>query len=73
VVASVDAHSVRPRDPVYARFASFDGLKSAEARSAKAESGDPECQLKKWNRAWKLELIERGNPAWRDLASDLTP
>jgi predicted GIY-YIG superfamily endonuclease len=49
------------------------GLKSAEARSAKAESGDPECQLKKWNRAWKLELIERGNPAWRDLASDLTP
>jgi putative endonuclease len=48
-------------------------LKSAEARSAKAESGDPECQLKKWNRAWKLELIERGNPAWRDLASDLTP
>ncbi len=32
-----------------------------------------ERQLKKWNRAWKLELIERGNPAWRDLASDLTP
>ena len=24
-----------------------------------------ERQLKKWNRAWKLELIERGNPAWR--------
>ena len=32
-----------------------------------------ERQLKKWNRAWKLELIERGNPDWRDLASDLTP
>ena len=26
-----------------------------------------ERQIKKWNRAWKLELIERANPAWDDL------
>jgi putative endonuclease len=26
-----------------------------------------EKQLKKWNRAWKLELIERSNPEWTDL------
>jgi putative endonuclease len=26
-----------------------------------------EKQLKKWNRAWKLELIERSNPEWIDL------
>lgn len=26
-----------------------------------------EKQLKKWNRAWKIELIERTNPHWRDL------
>ena len=26
-----------------------------------------EKQIKKWNRAWKLELIERANPEWRDL------
>lgn len=26
-----------------------------------------EKQLKKWNRAWKLELIERSNPQWLDL------
>jgi hypothetical protein len=31
----------RPRDPAYARYASFGGFKSAEARSAKAERGDP--------------------------------
>jgi hypothetical protein len=31
----------RRRDPASARFASFGGFKSAEARSAKAESGDP--------------------------------
>ena len=24
-------------------------------------------QMKKWNRAWKLELIERENPEWKDL------
>jgi putative endonuclease len=24
--------------------------------------------MKKWRRAWKLELIERGNPDWADLA-----
>ncbi|MGZ8466597.1 MAG: GIY-YIG nuclease family protein [Candidatus Binatia bacterium] len=26
-----------------------------------------EKQLKKWNRAWKLELIEEKNPEWKDL------
>ena len=30
-----------------------------------------EKRLKKWNRAWKLKLIEDQNPAWRDLAEDL--
>ena len=30
-----------------------------------------ETRIKKWNRAWKLELIERSNPGWRDLAIDL--
>ncbi len=26
-----------------------------------------EKQLKKWNRAWKLSLIEKQNPQWCDL------
>ena len=26
-----------------------------------------ERQMKKWNRSWKLELIEKSNPNWRDL------
>ena len=30
-----------------------------------------EKQLKKWNREWKLRLIESFNPAWRDLYDDL--
>jgi putative endonuclease len=30
-----------------------------------------EKQLKKWNRAWKLELIETQNPDWNDLWKDM--
>jgi putative endonuclease len=26
-----------------------------------------EKRLKRWNRRWKLELIEKNNPEWRDL------
>jgi putative endonuclease len=27
----------------------------------------PEKRIKKWRRAWKLELIEKMNPDWADL------
>ena len=30
-----------------------------------------EKQLKKWKRAWKLQLIEEMNPTWSDLYDDL--
>ena len=30
-----------------------------------------ERQLKKWNRSWKIQLIEQINPTWRDLWDDL--
>ena len=30
-----------------------------------------EKQIKKWRRAWKLALIEEGNPDWRDLYQEL--
>ncbi len=26
-----------------------------------------EKQLKKWNRRWKIRLIEQSNPGWKDL------
>ncbi len=29
-----------------------------------------ERAMKEWKRRWKLELIERHNPGWRDLAGD---
>jgi len=30
-----------------------------------------EKQLKKWNRLWKINLIEKKNPKWNDLYQDI--
>jgi putative endonuclease len=30
-----------------------------------------EKQIKKWNRKWKLSLIEEMNPEWRDLYQEI--
>ena len=30
-----------------------------------------EKQIKAWKRGWKVKLIERMNPTWRDLYEDL--
>jgi putative endonuclease len=30
-----------------------------------------EKQMKKWNRAWKIEMIQRFNPQWQDLYNDI--
>ena len=30
-----------------------------------------EKQIKKWNRAWKIRLIQEQNPLWRDLYEDI--
>jgi len=39
-------------------FEAFDDLQEARRR---------ELQMKKWKRVWKLELIEKENPQWKDL------
>ena len=31
-----------------------------------------EKQMKKWNRGWKLELVETQNPEWRDCGQELS-
>jgi putative endonuclease len=42
-----------------------------EMHADMAEAIRREKQLKKWNRAWKIELIEKENPEWRDLWPEL--
>ena len=57
-------------------FTSRYGVKSLvyfEAHPTRDAAFQRERTLKKWNRAWKIELIERLNPGWRDLYDDLNP
>lgn len=42
-----------------------------EAHQDIIEAITREKQIKKWNRSWKIALIEKDNPLWRDLYSDI--
>jgi putative endonuclease len=42
-----------------------------EAHDSRESAFRRERQLKKWKRDWKLELIEKFNPDWKDLAETL--
>lgn len=35
------------------------------------EAANREKRMKKWNRAWIIELVEKLNPEWRDLYDDI--
>jgi putative endonuclease len=38
-----------------------------EAHDDLQEARSREVQIKRWKRAWKVELIEKRNPYWEDL------
>ncbi|MAT57459.1 MAG: hypothetical protein CMF23_05755 [Ignavibacteriae bacterium] len=42
-----------------------------EIHSEITEAIRREKNLKKWNRKWKIELIEKANSSWKDLYSDI--
>ncbi len=42
-------------------FEEFESILEARAR---------EYSLKRWQRAWKLALVDRVNPEWRDLGEE---
>jgi len=42
-----------------------------EEYSSILEARAREATLKRWRRAWKIELIDKFNPDWRDLADEL--
>jgi putative endonuclease len=43
-----------------------------EVHTEIVEAIQREKQIKKWARAWKVELIQKSNPRWRDLYADIT-
>jgi putative endonuclease len=42
-----------------------------EEHASILEAREREHRMKRWKRAWKLELIEKLNPDWRDLVSEI--
>ena len=65
----VDAHHNRAVDGFTKRYG-LDRLVYFELHSDMYEAIQREKRLKKWNRAWKIELIEKANPEWKDLSAE---
>ena len=62
------------RDGSLGGFTSRYGVKTLvwyEMHESREGAFRRERQLKKWNRLWKIELIEKRNIGWHDLASEL--
>ena len=58
----IDGHSKDKGCTLLVWYEYHDGLQDARWR---------EWQMKKWKRAWKIELIEQANPQWNDLYETL--
>ena len=73
VTSSLVQRIAQHREATFGGFTSKYGAKRLvwfESHSTMEYAITREKQLKKWNRAWKLRLIEEVNPAWRDLAEE---
>ena len=58
--------------PGFARQYGVEQLVYFEAFASILEARACEHSLKRWRRAWKIELIEKLNPDWRDLSHELS-
>jgi putative endonuclease len=58
----VDGFSKKHGCTLLVWYEAYDDLQEARRR---------ELQMKKWKRSWKIEVIERDNPQWKDLYDTL--
>ena len=74
VTADLPRRIKQHRNREASRFAARYGvsrLVHVEFHATMPEAIAREKQIKRWKRAWKLALIEQGNPTWRDLYADM--
>jgi len=57
--------------PGFTRQYGVDQLVYFEEYGSILEARDREHKMKRWRRDWKLELIEKLNPNWRDLSTEI--
>jgi putative endonuclease len=57
--------------PGFTRRHGVTRLVYAESFASVDEARRAERAMKRWRRAWKIQLIEKHNPDWRDLYEDI--
>jgi putative endonuclease len=57
--------------PGFTRRYAVDKLVYFEDHTSILEAREREHRMKRWKRVWKLELIEKLNPSWRDLSAEI--
>jgi putative endonuclease len=70
VTSDIAARMQQHRQGKGSKFASKYGLRQlvlVEEHACIDEAIAREKAMKAWKRAWKIDLIERSNPDWRDL------
>jgi putative endonuclease len=74
VTRDMARRAMEHRESMVAGFTRRYGVKHLVWYEEHGEIGDAiarEKQIKGWNRAWKIRLIERQNSGWDDLAEGL--
>ena len=69
LIARINQHREKTRDGFTARHG-VAILVWYEVHETRHAAFVRERQIKEWKRVWKLELIEKSNPGWRDLLED---
>jgi putative endonuclease len=57
--------------PGFTRKYGVDKLVYVEEYASILEARAREHSMKRWRRAWKIALIEKDNPTWRDLSGEI--
>jgi len=73
VTSDLVSRAQQHRDGDFAGFSARYGCRTLvwyEAYADISEAIAREKSIKKWRRPWKLALIEKDNPSWRDLYED---
>ena len=63
----INQHRRKVHPSTFSARYNLDKLVYFEFLNSKEEMLQREKQLKKWNRDWKIRLIEEENPDWEDL------
>jgi putative endonuclease len=69
LVKRIEEHKERMHDGFTSKY-NVDQLVYYESYEKSTDATTNEKRLKKWNRQWKINLIEEHNPDWNDLSKD---